>query len=261
MRSEIGRILGLAVALSAAASPAAAVDSPSSRSLPEDPAASPVEGGPRQAVLLDEDRDMAPLPEIRSGQLDDPVIGILAVTPPSSGRIGDRGSDMVRLGPVSAVLAADEHLDMAPLPEIRSGQLGDPVIGILPARVQSGLQDEDHPGAFPNGLTHAVPPDRPGSGQGIVPLRRQEIAPDAGRPRAIPNPSTGPVLVRAATQATVTVSVYDVNGRRLAELSGPSGAAEWDGRDLAGRPVPSGVYFARVQAERSAAKTVRIVRR
>jgi hypothetical protein len=49
------------------------------------------------------------------------------------------------------------------------------------------------------------------------------------------------------------LAIYDVRGRRVRTLLDavrPAGRATlvWDGRDDAGRPVTSGVYFARVTA-------------
>ena len=54
-----------------------------------------------------------------------------------------------------------------------------------------------------------------------------------------------------------TLAVYDVSGRRVQtlvsrELPAGSHSAEWDGRDLQGRPVASGIYLIRLTAgERS----------
>jgi hypothetical protein len=106
----------------------------------------------------------------------------------------------------------------------------------------------------------AAAPDRPDTG--ILPVRPSVPAPDdAIRARAFPNPSSGPVTVRAEDAAAVSVQVYDVAGRMLAGLDGSAGEVTWDGRDAQGRPAPGGVYFARVRAEGASAKTLRIVRR
>jgi flagellar hook assembly protein FlgD len=51
------------------------------------------------------------------------------------------------------------------------------------------------------------------------------------------------------------VVLYDVRGRRVAQLhDGPLGSAgphafSWDGRDDAGRALPSGAYLARAVAD------------
>jgi hypothetical protein len=104
-------------------------------------------------------------------------------------------------------------------------------------------------------------PDEPEAD--IIPIDLRSVpAPDDLRASAFPNPSGGPVTVRAEDAAAVSVEVYDVAGRMLAGLDGPAGEVTWDGRDAQGRLAPSGVYFARVSAEGTAsAKTVRIVRR
>ncbi len=47
--------------------------------------------------------------------------------------------------------------------------------------------------------------------------------------------------------ATASVVIYNILGQVVARLSVPPGAgAVWDGRDRAGRPVPAGVYHARM---------------
>jgi flagellar hook capping protein FlgD len=78
-------------------------------------------------------------------------------------------------------------------------------------------------------------------------------------PRAItfarpsPNPARGPLGLRFTLpeDAPVTLAIMDVNGRRvrgLASGSLPAGehVVNWDLRDADGRPVRSGVYFARL---------------
>jgi len=95
----------------------------------------------------------------------------------------------------------------------------------------------------------------------IIPLPDRRQAPlDLEPPTAFPNPSKGAVTVRAHSPL-LSAEVYDVNGRRLAELPATGETAVWDGRDGSGREVVPGVYFARVRAEGSAVRTVRIVRR
>jgi WD40 repeat protein len=70
-----------------------------------------------------------------------------------------------------------------------------------------------------------------------------------------PNPFRGETTLRFAIPSAgdVQLSVYDVAGRLVATLlSEPRSTGEhavrWDGRDDAGRDVPSGTYFARVEA-------------
>ena len=57
----------------------------------------------------------------------------------------------------------------------------------------------------------------------------------------------------APAASPVRLSVYDIGGRQLRRLSAPAGAAGerqlvWDGRDAAGRALPSGVYLFRLDA-------------
>ena len=71
---------------------------------------------------------------------------------------------------------------------------------------------------------------------------------------AIPNPSTGQVLIlyRLQRAAVVTLEIFDASGavvRRLAEGQQPAGAhvTRWDGRNDAGEQLPSGAYFTRIE--------------
>ncbi len=76
---------------------------------------------------------------------------------------------------------------------------------------------------------------------------------------AFPNPARGSTTLRFVLprEAQVHVAIYDVAGRRVRELaSGARPAGEqtlaWDMRDEAGREVSSGIYFARLEADRQA---------
>jgi hypothetical protein len=68
-----------------------------------------------------------------------------------------------------------------------------------------------------------------------------------------PNPSPGPCRIsfQAAMEGPITIEVIDVTGRILRHLlDGPHPAGDysviWDGRDDAGRELPSGTYWTRV---------------
>ncbi len=71
-----------------------------------------------------------------------------------------------------------------------------------------------------------------------------------------PNPFNPQVIIafELAQAQRVQVAVYDLAGRRLAELAsgirdrGPHQVA-WNGRDAAARPAPSGTYLVRIEAE------------
>jgi hypothetical protein len=85
----------------------------------------------------------------------------------------------------------------------------------------------------------------PGDARGAVPLGL-DVA---------PNPAPGRCTFRFSSTSgeSVSLALHDARGRfvrRLEPVVGSSGAhvAEWDGRDSAGREVPSGTYFARLRA-------------
>ncbi|HEU4929638.1 MAG TPA: FlgD immunoglobulin-like domain containing protein [Candidatus Krumholzibacteria bacterium] len=71
-----------------------------------------------------------------------------------------------------------------------------------------------------------------------------------------PNPFSASTTIRYDVPADgprVTLSVFDVNGRLVRTLEdafvgGGARTASWDGTDVSGRPVASGVYFCRLQA-------------
>ena len=66
------------------------------------------------------------------------------------------------------------------------------------------------------------------------------------------NPATAISFV-IATPGTVQIDIYNVLGVQVARLEGYFQAGEqeliWDGKDSAGGPVPSGVYFYRIEYE------------
>jgi len=63
-----------------------------------------------------------------------------------------------------------------------------------------------------------------------------------------PNPFAGSVCIETGSpEGVARIGVFDARGRRVWEATTTQPALEWDGRDQHGRPVPSGVYFARVE--------------
>ena len=73
---------------------------------------------------------------------------------------------------------------------------------------------------------------------------------------ASPNPSGGDVrfaLRGPAADGPARLRVYSLRGDLVAEWTQDGGTATWDARDRQGRPVPAGVYFARVQTRAGAA--------
>jgi hypothetical protein len=100
-----------------------------------------------------------------------------------------------------------------------------------------------------------APPDSAGDPTGIVPwqepLRRSGLELE----RNFPNPFRSRTTMQYALphDARVRLAVYDVSGRRVASLVDavqPAGrhGLTWDGRGDGGGRVPSGVYFARIEA-------------
>jgi hypothetical protein len=65
------------------------------------------------------------------------------------------------------------------------------------------------------------------------------------------NPATTIVFI-TARESEATIDIYDLRGERVRALlrafvpAGP-GSATWNGRDDAGRPAPSGLYFCRLR--------------
>ncbi len=82
-------------------------------------------------------------------------------------------------------------------------------------------------------------------------------APRVAGLRAWPNPARGAVRLSATGTGRrgPAVLVFTVTGRRVARLVGGRDERTWSGRDDAGHPVPSGLYFARFEGDASAPGT------
>jgi hypothetical protein len=83
--------------------------------------------------------------------------------------------------------------------------------------------------------------------------------------RAYPNPGSGQTLIQFETRnsGVVQASVYDLAGRRVRRLSDGILCAgghwlSWNGLDDSGRPLPSGVYLARITTSEGT-RTARVV--
>ncbi len=83
--------------------------------------------------------------------------------------------------------------------------------------------------------------------------------------RAAPNPARGRCALHFAATSVepVSLTLYDARGRLVRRLehnvrSPGKQVVEWDGRDSAGRAVPSGPYFARLRAD-GATATARVI--
>ncbi len=78
------------------------------------------------------------------------------------------------------------------------------------------------------------------------------VTPPALDFRIGPNPTSGPVrfmLAGANANDIASVSVYAVNGARVAQLDLQGGAALWNGLDAMNQQVPTGVYFAKLNTQ------------
>ena len=78
---------------------------------------------------------------------------------------------------------------------------------------------------------------------------------EASRLECSPNPSFGPIAISYAveTQNPITIQIYDLSGRTrqkilITDRTSGQGTIHWDGRDSAGRKLPSGIYFVRLSA-------------
>ncbi len=83
----------------------------------------------------------------------------------------------------------------------------------------------------------------------------EERAAAGGALWASPNPCNGGTVLRftAPEDGALDVAVFDLRGRRVWRTTARGGpgdevAVHWNARDAAGRPLPSGVYFARVSS-------------
>lgn len=113
---------------------------------------------------------------------------------------------------------------------------------------KNGIHTCDQSGPFSIGATVGV--------GDVVPPALSLVA------RAQPGPA--PVLEWSAPPGSrATLVLYDARGRRVRRLyDGPGMAlarATWDGRDDAGRPLPPGLYFARLASGEQSA-TARVIR-
>lgn len=78
--------------------------------------------------------------------------------------------------------------------------------------------------------------------------------------RVWPNPASDKIVVEffTGTSGAATIEIFDPHGRRVRTWSGNIDqryAFSWNFRDGAGRPVPSGVYYARASSERGSVIT------
>jgi hypothetical protein len=80
------------------------------------------------------------------------------------------------------------------------------------------------------------------------------------RLRARPNPARVAIRFELPEDPeSREIEILDAAGRLIA-LIGPGSLPEWDGYDRQGRPVPAGIYFARVRGSRAEPVRVALVR-
>jgi hypothetical protein len=104
-------------------------------------------------------------------------------------------------------------------------------------------------------VTGVAVPSRSSILEGVEPTSVPERTEAFGW-RVAPNPSRGRVLLTRTGGAAISdLLLVDAAGRHVRRLAG-SGAVVWDGRDEAGRPVASGVYFLREGEGPAAARIV-----
>ena len=78
---------------------------------------------------------------------------------------------------------------------------------------------------------------------------------ETARLECSPNPSFGPIAISyvVRSQDPITIQIFDLAGRIRQEIlitdrASGQGTIHWDGRDSAGRKLPSGIYFVRLSA-------------
>jgi probable HAF family extracellular repeat protein len=111
------------------------------------------------------------------------------------------------------------------------------------------------------------------SSQAFVLIPRDEVLavtpiPSLEELRVRPNPTAGPAAIEYVLPAAgaARIAIFDVSGRRVAQLEEPerpAGAqvARWDGRDAMGRPVAPGAYLLRIELPgRTLTRTIAVVR-
>lgn len=113
---------------------------------------------------------------------------------------------------------------------------------------EDNWHEADHRAAFLNATVWLLTGGLSDAGDADLP------APFGAGLKAWPNPFNPSVTVAwtAATPGDVAVDVFDVAGRRVRRLAAGARAAGthtavWDGRDDAGRTMPSGMYFVTVR--------------
>lgn len=110
-----------------------------------------------------------------------------------------------------------------------------------------------------------------GSGRIFLPLAvgapissaPNDLTSAGGSLSVFPNPSSGTLCMEIpfTSREETRVSIFDASGRMIYSRMEPSKVVSWDGRDLMGRSVASGIYYVRASdGRRSRGTTVQILR-
>lgn len=141
-----------------------------------------------------------------------------------------------------------------------------PVRGNLPGKIQllfqasatnqAGVIQGQDRGATPVNLVRRIAYLKVQLAGSVLAVGDPAPASLAGALRIVPNPAHGRVrFALPAGREGATVNVYAVNGALVASVPiAAGGESEWDGRDRQSRPLPSGVYLARVEGMGPASK-------
>jgi len=173
-----------------------------------------------------------------------------------------RDSGVIALGATATVVAGGQTITRALTANSWRG-FQDPLrihVGIGGAAVADTVRVD-----WPSGIVHEYLNVSPG----VYRLRENLVVLDSplstaaagggwslSRPRPQPSRGSQSLAITASSDLRVELAVYDVAGRLVQLLHDgmvPRGETTfiWDGRDRAGRPAPSGVYFLRARADRS----------
>ncbi|MFO7660751.1 MAG: FlgD immunoglobulin-like domain containing protein, partial [Candidatus Cloacimonadaceae bacterium] len=181
--------------------------------------------------------------------------------------VGNAGSSPIASGAATAYLMrGDEVLTFAGLPSILPGQFADATLSWAPDTTGlMYLTGKVELTADPDSLNNVTYPFTITAQEFVG--NDDEISPTASLQLSTqPNPFRENVSIRySLPKADVTrLDIYDLKGRKVAALlretkAQGSHTMVWSGLDLAGNPVPNGIYFGRMTSGSSAA-TVKLVR-
>ena len=116
-------------------------------------------------------------------------------------------------------------------------------------------------------MTGALPSSSSPKGNPVETEALAALPAESGHLSVSPNPAAGAATLRfaLATPGSVSLEIYSADGRRVGRahegsLAGGEHSIAWDGRDLGGRDLPSGVYWARLMIDGTLTDAARVVR-